>query len=146
MSKLSFISVTLMTLLLHHKSSTTEINKETKFNQSDPKNNITAAQTSPVSYTRTTRDILSQSDEYVTRNQKQCFETRNLVSCIKYKAARIVWKLATNSNGFFPNEYARELREDTRRIRLIQLGEPSDLVVFTDARSLEGVLEFVKNN
>ena len=82
----------------------------------------------------------STSDEYVTRNQKQCFESRSLVACIKYKAAKIVWKLATNGMGFFPNEYGRELREDKRRIRFIQLGQAADeIVVFNNARSLEGL-------
>ena len=82
----------------------------------------------------------STSDEYVTHNQKQCFESRSLVACIKYKAAKIVWKVATNGMGFFPNEYGRELREDKRRIRFIQLGQAADeIVVFNNARSLEGL-------
>ncbi|KAI8044438.1 uncharacterized protein LOC128262830 [Drosophila gunungcola] len=93
-----------------------------------------------------------QGDAYIARNQKQCFETRSLVSCIKYKASRLIWKLATNSLGFFPNEYGRDLStEKGRWLRLVQLGEPADeVVVFNDAKSLEGdseltlVLKFLK--
>lgn len=84
------------------------------------------------------RALLTHSDDYVMRNQKQCFESRSLVSCIKYKASKIIWKLATNGVGYFPKEYGRELREDKRRIRLIQLGQSSDVAVFSDARSLNG--------
>ncbi|EDW55060.1 uncharacterized protein LOC6614069 [Drosophila sechellia] len=79
-------------------------------------------------------------DPFISRNQKQCFETRSLVSCIKYKASKLIWKLATNSMGFFPSEYGRDLAGDRGRwLRLVQLGEPADeVVVFNDAKSLEG--------
>jgi len=79
---------------------------------------------------------LLQSDPFIARNQRQCFETRSLVACIKYKASKLVWKLATNSLGFFPSEYGRD---KGRWLRLVQLGEPADeVVVFNDAKSLEG--------
>ncbi|XP_013105769.2 uncharacterized protein LOC106085871 [Stomoxys calcitrans] len=84
------------------------------------------------------RDLLADSDAYVLRNQKQCLQSRNLVSCIKYKTSKIVWKLATNSLGYFPKEFGRELSEDKRRIRLVQLSEPANFVVFSDARSFDG--------
>lgn len=85
------------------------------------------------------RSLLKNSDAYVQRNQRECLESRSLVACIKYKASKIVWKLATNSMGYFPQEFGRELRDDKRRIRFIQLGEPSDISIFPDARSFEGV-------
>ncbi|KAL9898254.1 osiris 1 [Glossina fuscipes fuscipes] len=75
------------------------------------------------------------SDEYVGRQLRQCRDTRNLLSCIKYKATKIVWKFATNDFAFFPHEHGRELREDKRRIRFIQLDEPSDIAAFSNARS-----------
>ncbi|KAH8243636.1 hypothetical protein KR032_009024 [Drosophila birchii] len=88
------------------------------------------------------------SDAYIARNQRQCFETRSLVSCIKYKASKLIWKLATNSLGFFPNEYGRDRG---RWLRMVQLGEPAnEVVVFNDAKSLEGdseltlMLKFLK--
>lgn len=83
---------------------------------------------------------LVQADPFISRNQKQCFETRSLVSCIKYKTSKLIWKLATNSMGFFPSEYGRDLAGDRGRwLRLVQLGEPADeVVVFNDAKSLEG--------
>ncbi|XP_075144517.1 osiris 1 [Haematobia irritans] len=89
------------------------------------------------------RDLLTDSDAYVLRNQKQCLESRTLVSCIKYKTSKIVWKLATNSLGYFPKEYGRELKEDNRRIRLIQLDKPVKFSVFGDARSLDGDTEIM---
>ncbi|KAH8295219.1 hypothetical protein KR018_008795 [Drosophila ironensis] len=94
----------------------------------------------------------AHSDAYIARNQKQCFETRSLVSCIKYKASRLIWKVATNSLGFFPSEYGRDLPGDKNRwLRLVQLGEPAnEVAVFNDAKSLEGdseltnILKFLK--
>lgn len=85
----------------------------------------------------------SSSDVYIGRNQRQCFETRSLVSCIKYKASKLIWKLATNSLGFFPNEYGRD---KGRWLRLVQLGEPAnEVVVFNDAKSLEGGVAASRN-
>lgn len=81
---------------------------------------------------------IAHTDEYMIRSQRRCLEKRNLISCLKYKASKIVWMLATNKLGYFPNEYSRALVEDERRIRVIQLGEPADIVVFNDARSLVG--------
>ncbi|XP_014096085.3 uncharacterized protein Osi1 [Bactrocera oleae] len=88
-------------------------------------------------------NVIPHSDEYLDRNQRLCFEKRSLLSCIKYKASKIIWMLATNRIGYFPNEYSRALVEDQRRIRVIQLGEPADIMVFNDARGLQGDSEFV---
>lgn len=89
---------------------------------------------------RASGGLIGQSDVYIARNQRQCFETRNLMSCIKYKASKLIWKLATNGMGFFPNEHERALGEQQPRfLRLVQLGEPADdIVVFNDAKSLAG--------
>lgn len=89
---------------------------------------------------RASGSLLGQSDIYIARNQRQCFETRNLVSCIKYKTSKLIWKLATNGMGFFPNEHERALGEQQPRfLRLVQLSEPAeDIVVFSDAKSLAG--------
>uniref|UniRef100_A0A0K8UE01 Uncharacterized protein n=1 Tax=Bactrocera latifrons TaxID=174628 RepID=A0A0K8UE01_BACLA len=97
-----------------------------------------------LAYNGTTKDnVILHSDEYLERNQRLCFEKRSLLSCIKYRASKIVWMLATNKLGYFPNEYSRALAEDQRRVRVIQLGEPADIMVFHDARSLQGDSEFV---
>ena len=98
----------------------------------------------PASEVPLPRALLTHTDEYIIQNQRKCMETRQLVSCIKYKASRLIWKLATNSLGYFPNEYARGLEEDKRRIRIVQLGEPSTEVttLFKDARSLQGNSSF----
>lgn len=101
-----------------------------------------SANDSTNNYKQIPRALLSQSDEYVAENQRKCAETRQLVSCIKYKASRLIWKLATNSLNYFPNEYSRELREDKRRIRFIQLAEPAtEVVLFKDARSFPGKIK-----
>ncbi|KAH8382488.1 hypothetical protein KR009_003760 [Drosophila setifemur] len=136
------IIVALMLLILLHYSTAEELTTE-----------IPGPSTSARSLPRSIGSVRAiRSDAYIARNQKQCFETRSLVSCIKYKASKMIWKLATNSLGFFPSEYGREMPGDKGRwLRLVQVGEPAeDVVVFNDAKSLEGdseltlILKFLK--
>ncbi|SPP80220.1 Hypothetical predicted protein [Drosophila guanche] len=124
------IALALMLLLLLHYGSA----EETQATDAPPTPAIQR------SAGRAGGSLLSHNDAYIARNQRQCFDTRNLMSCIKYKASKLIWKLATNGMGFFPNEYGRDLAADKHRLlRLVQLGEPADdIVVFNDAKSLEG--------
>ncbi|XP_061395223.1 uncharacterized protein LOC133330832 [Musca vetustissima] len=110
---------------------------------------VTAINSTTSSYSsRTSRSLLTKTDAYVVKNQKQCLETRSIVSCIKYKASKIVWKLATNSLGYFPQQNSREMAD--RRISFVQLEEPSDISFFGDVRSFDGdnemnaIVKFVK--
>lgn len=77
-------------------------------------------------------------DDYVLEQQRQCFAAPSLLSCIKYRASKVIWKLAINSMDYFPKEYSRQLVDDKRRLRLIQLNKPSDIIAFGTARSLPG--------
>lgn len=125
----------LLLLLLHYSYAQEQTTTEAPLTSSSPpKVELTSAR----STARAGGSLVAHSDVYIARNQRECFETRNLVSCIKYKASKLVWKLATNGMGFFPNEYEREL-DKPRWLRLVQLGEPADdIIVFNDAKSLEG--------
>ncbi|XP_073820534.1 osiris 1 [Musca autumnalis] len=98
---------------------------------------VTATNSTTNTYNSRPRALLTNSDAYLVRNQKQCLETRSIVSCIKYKASKIVWKLASNSLGYFPRQNSREMSEDKRRISFVQLEEPSDISFFGDVRSYE---------
>ncbi|XP_055907674.1 uncharacterized protein LOC129942663 [Eupeodes corollae] len=83
-------------------------------------------------------------DEFLKFNQKECFVSRRIGSCLKYKAGRIVWKLATNSLGYFPSENSRDLA-DSRRIRFVQLSAPSDTVLLgMNSRNLQDDSEMTK--
>lgn len=125
----------LLLLLLHYGCAQEQTTTEAPLTSSlPPKVEVSSAR----STARAGGSLVAHSDVYIARNQRECFETRNLVSCIKYKASKLVWKLATNGMGFFPNEYEREL-DKPRWLRLVQLGEPADdIIVFNDAKSLEG--------
>ncbi|XP_011291989.1 uncharacterized protein LOC101900319 [Musca domestica] len=111
---------------------------------------VAATNSTTNSYNSRPRSLLTKSDAYVAQNQKQCLQTRSIVSCIKYKASKIVWKLATNSLGYFPRQNSREMAEDKRRINFVQLDEPSDISFFGDVRSFEddnemnAIVKFVK--
>ncbi|EDW84619.1 uncharacterized protein Dwil_GK13029 [Drosophila willistoni] len=138
-----FVAALLLLLLLHYSSATEEQQAQTETTIRAIK---TDAQTKSPFTGRARGSLVTHNDVYIARNQRQCFDTRNLVSCIKYKASKLIWKLATNSMGFFPNEYGREMNEDKHRLlRLVQLGEPADdIVVFNDAKSLEGDSELTR--
>ncbi|XP_032597551.1 uncharacterized protein LOC116806008 [Drosophila grimshawi] len=127
--------VALVLLLLLHCSNALDSNSSSS---SAPQVNVASARSKGGS-------LVSNSDVYIARNQRECFETRNLVSCIKYKASRLLWKLATNGMGFFPNEYERTLGDKTPRwLSLVHLGEPADdIVVFNDAKSMSGDSELI---
>ncbi|KAH8407114.1 hypothetical protein KR222_006999 [Zaprionus bogoriensis] len=143
----------LLLLLLHYGSAQEQAaNTEAPLASSASSASPSAAADPARSTARAGGSLVGHSDVYIARNQRECFETRNLVSCIKYKASKLVWKLATNGMGFFPNEYERVL-EKPRWLRLVQLGEPADdIVVFNDAKSLEGdselmrILKFLKRS
>jgi len=128
------IVLALLLLVLLHYSQAEEEKETTHLPQ------VSLAESLARSAASSGSSSLFQSDPFIARNQRQCFETRSLVACIKYKASKLVWKLATNSLGFFPSEYGRDLAADKGRwLRLVQLGEPADeVVVFNDAKSLEG--------
>ncbi|XP_055850369.1 uncharacterized protein LOC129914943 [Episyrphus balteatus] len=84
-------------------------------------------------------------DEYLKLNQNECFVSHNIGSCFKYRLARILWKLATNNLGYFPNENSRDLTSNaTRIIRLVHLSVPSNLLLGVDARQLKDDNEITK--
>ncbi|XP_030371675.1 uncharacterized protein LOC115621968 [Scaptodrosophila lebanonensis] len=138
--------VCILLLLLHHISAQVEVEVE----QPTSDSTIIRDARPPKIEPRARASLVSQSDAYIARNQRQCFETRNLVSCIKYKASKLIWKLATNGLGFFPNEYERKFGDQggvLRWLRVVQLGEPAEgdsLNVFSDAKSLEGDSELTR--
>ncbi|ALC46839.1 Osi1 [Drosophila busckii] len=136
--------VALVLLLLLHYSSAQEQSTNAPSSPSPPSTTHSAPETPRAA--AASGSLIGNSDVYIARNQRQCFETRNLVSCIKYKASKLIWKLATNGMGFFPNEYERAVGTQPQRwLRFVQLGEPAnDIVVFNDAKSLAGDSELLR--
>lgn len=41
------------------------------------------------------------TDTYLMTNQRDCFKSRTLFACVKYRAAKFVWSLATNQYNYF---------------------------------------------
>lgn len=40
-------------------------------------------------------DENNNSDTYITSSKSECFSSKNLFSCFKYKTARFIWSVAT---------------------------------------------------
>lgn len=45
----------------------------------------------------------NNSDTYITSSRSECFSSKNLFSCVKYKAARFVWSVATGQVQLIKN-------------------------------------------
>lgn len=89
----------------------------------------------------TTKDVYGNStvtsDEYIKENEKNCFISRRIFSCVKFKTAKFLWKLASNSYSYFPNDYSRGIGNN--HMKIVHLSEPSGVAVFDNARSLAGL-------
>ena len=86
------------------------------------------------------RSLLKENDEYVERHQRLCLETRNMVPCIQYKASKLIWRWATNGLPFFSKQSSRNIKDEKKfHLEFIELTEPSDIGIFSDARSSEGL-------
>lgn len=80
---------------------------------------------------------LISDDEYIKENEKNCFTSRRIFACIKFKTAKFLWKLASNSYNYFPNDYSRGISNN--HLKIVHLSQPSGMAAFQNARSLDGL-------
>lgn len=78
------------------------------------------------------------SDDYISENEKNCFISRKIFACVKFKTAKFLWKLATNSYNYFPNDNSRTINGNSH-MKFVHLTEPSGVAAFDNARSLAGL-------
>lgn len=81
---------------------------------------------------------LISDDEYIKENERNCFTSRRIFACVKFKTARFLWKLASNSYNYFPSDYSRDISSNNH-LKIVHLSEPSGVVAFENARSLVGL-------
>lgn len=47
-------------------------------------------------------------DNYITSSRSECFSSKNLISCVKYKTARFIWSVATGQVQLIKNPIFNE--------------------------------------
>lgn len=76
-------------------------------------------------------------DEYVLRAKSECFGSKRIFSCLKYRAARYIWSLANGENQYFQKDTNSQM--DTKHFfNIVQLSEPSTEMIFPEARQNSG--------
>lgn len=78
------------------------------------------------------------TDDYVVSAQSECFSSKRIFSCFRYKAARYVWSMATGRMNLFDNDINQRAQFLDGNFSVVQLSEPSTEVIFPDARDISG--------
>lgn len=74
-----------------------------------------------------------KSDEYLSSVQSECFSSKKIYSCTKYRVARYVWSFATGRTNLF--EYNNTNNDFVNNVMLVKLSDPNDVEYFPDAKS-----------
>lgn len=86
-------------------------------------------------------------DDYVATAQSECFSSKRIMSCFRYKAARYLWSAANGRLNFFEQDNSRTLgvakdasasTSTSTSFNLVQLSEPSTEIIFPEARQQAG--------
>lgn len=86
------------------------------------------------------------TDDYVVSAQSECFASKRIVSCFRYKAARYLWSMANGKMNLFEHDNSRSIVSDAETstaasgFHFVQLTEPSHEILFPAARQLPGNL------
>lgn len=74
----------------------------------------------------------NSSDTYITSSKSECFSSRNLFSCVKYKTARFIWSIATGQVQLLTNPIYSE------HLHLISIPNNGDATEFSEYRFQSG--------
>lgn len=80
-----------------------------------------------------------KSDEYVLTVQAECYSSKRLFSCFKYRFARYIWSFASGRMNLFETEATSTVDVDGSggTVKLVQLTEPErDDNIFQDQRQM----------
>ncbi|XP_040153115.1 uncharacterized protein LOC120894534 [Anopheles arabiensis] len=73
-------------------------------------------------------------DDYVLNTQSECYKSKRLLSCFKYRFSRYLWSFATGRMNWFASE--NQAVETTGGLKLVRLNEPKEDDVFPEARQI----------
>lgn len=82
-------------------------------------------------------------DDYVLTTQSECYKSKRLVSCFKYRISRYVWSFASGRVNWFQAE--DKATDGGSGLRLVRLAEPQEDDVFPEARQVSGELGIIYN-
>lgn len=78
------------------------------------------------------------SDKYITSSKAECFSSKNLFSCIKYKTARFVWSVASGQIQLIKNP----LNSD--HFNLIRIPNDGEDKEFSEYRYEQGIITCIE--
>lgn len=78
------------------------------------------------------------ADNYVTSSQSECFTSKRIFSCFKYRVTRYIWSIATGHANLFQQDIIGPSVMNSSTFNFIQLSEPSKLEMFPEAREILG--------
>ncbi|XP_055617195.1 uncharacterized protein LOC129762712 [Toxorhynchites rutilus septentrionalis] len=73
-------------------------------------------------------------DDYVLTTQSECYKSKRLFSCFKYRFSRYVWSFASGRMNWFVSE--DHPYEGGNGLQLVRLNEPQEDDVFPEARQI----------
>ncbi|XP_050087567.1 uncharacterized protein LOC126572366 [Anopheles aquasalis] len=73
-------------------------------------------------------------DDYVHNTQSECYKSKRLLSCFKYRFSRYLWSFATGRMNWFAAENSGV--EGANGLKLVRLAEPKEDDVFPEARQM----------
>ncbi|XP_055532813.1 uncharacterized protein LOC129722952 [Wyeomyia smithii] len=76
----------------------------------------------------------SKLDDYVLTTQSECYKSKRLISCFKYRISRYIWSFASGRMNWILTE--KHAYEAGNGMKLVRLNEPQEDDVFPDARQI----------
>ncbi|XP_058116981.1 uncharacterized protein LOC131288667 [Anopheles ziemanni] len=73
-------------------------------------------------------------DDYVLNTQSECYKSKRILSCFKYRFSRYLWSFATGRMSWFATENSAV--DSTSGLKLVRLNEPKEDDVFPEARQM----------
>lgn len=80
----------------------------------------------------------NNSDKYITSSKSECFASKNLFSCIKYKTARFIWSVAVGQVQLIKNP---AYNEHFNLIRIPNNGEDTEFSEYRFEPGIQGKFE-----
>ncbi|XP_035891570.1 uncharacterized protein LOC118502931 [Anopheles stephensi] len=74
-------------------------------------------------------------DDYVLNTQSECYKSKRLLSCFKYRFSRYLWSFATGRMNWFAAEN-QAVESTGGGLKLVRLNEPKEDDVFPEARQI----------
>ncbi|XP_058460020.1 uncharacterized protein LOC131435794 [Malaya genurostris] len=73
-------------------------------------------------------------DDYVLTTQSECYKSKRLISCFKYRISRYIWSFASGRMDWLLAE--KHAYEGGNGVKLVRLNEPQEDDVFPEARQI----------